>query len=940
MTMHRLLARQFRKYLGEVEWAEQPALRQLFEAIAMSYNEYEAEIKLLQRATNLIDQEYYDMTRNLLAEKELRDQSVNTLLQAIAAIDESGSFHADLDSQNLLVIAEYLRTQIDRRKEAEENIIERERRFQSVVSNMPGLTYRCELRDGVWTFSFMNDEVKNLCGLEADDFLSQPIECWTEILHDEDQELYRNLWLQEPYDGARRRMEYRVRQADDSVIWVEERRHIVRDDTHRMVCVDGFIMDITERKKLDLELLSAKEAAESASRAKSEFLANMSHEIRTPLNGVIGFADILTKTRLDETQMKYMHTIHLSANNLLSIINNILDFSKIEARRVEIVNERCDILDLCANVMDVVSFQVQQKQLALHLHIAPDVPRFVWLDEHHIRQVLINLLGNATKFTEKGEIALGLSFTEAGGELPATLNFLVRDTGIGIDERNRKKIFGAFAQEDSSTTKRYGGTGLGLAISNRLLHLMGCSLDVQSELRKGSSFAFALPIEHFERAEETLQSSFVDRRVLILDSNKAERTVLQSALTISSIECHIAESSAEALQLLLENFDFDAIVINYESTNDDAQKTISRIRTKLHLNDEQLPVIISYKVGDESAVTSLCKEFGIRHRLTQPLSASDLMNMLQVLWSSNTELPQRAINSTERMHVHKHAQSSPLLNGRSADQQGTSYSSAAAQPSSAHPALSILIAEDQPVNMMLMTTILGELLPDAEVVETTNGVDAVAHFMRRRPSLVFMDIQMPDLNGYETTRVMRSYEQESHVPIIALTASAVSGEREKCLQAGMDDYLTKPVVRENIARMLSKYLGVPKATGVTKELVHRAVDQRVHFDRKDFYRRMGKHASQMLVKTIPIINSSLDADLKTLTMFFKQENLVGITSIGHKLKGGSQSMSLTGMVEICQQLQELEHFDYDHILNLIQQLELEVQSVKHSLELELNALSL
>ncbi len=936
MEMHKLLNRQIKKYLADIDWKSEPKLRAFLEAVSLSYREFDTETTLLQRATILIDQEYFDMTRNLLAEKELRDQSIHTLLSAIASLDESETINTDLDTKNLLVIAEYLREQVDLRKEAEASIRESQQQFQSVISNMPGITYRCVRTDNQWCFAFINEEVQNISGYALSEFLHQPATKWRQLIVEEDREPYCDQWKADLCKCVQEQSEYRLRRADGQIIWVEERRHAVLDDDNNIIGLDGFIMDITERKKVDLELIAVKEAAELASIAKSEFLANMSHEIRTPLNGVIGFADILTKTRLDDVQMKYMHTIHQSANNLLSIINNILDFSKIEANKIELNSERIDLLELCTHVVDVVSFQVQQKKLELLLNISPSVPRYIWADELRVRQVLINLLGNATKFTEEGEIELRLDFCAEQTQNAASVRFSVRDTGIGIDTVNQERIFEAFSQEDSSTTKRYGGTGLGLAISSRLLTLMGSKLNLVSQPRIGSEFSFELPIPMYEMSEEQLLDHGKQRSVLILDDNARQRTILQSALALQHIGAHAASTAMHAMQMLLENHEYDAIIVDNDIPAGDALETIRRIRKKLKLTEDDLPVIVLYNPIDEGIVQDFCTELGIRHRLPKPLHTAQLLDVFRDLWKAEVSIATSLEDDLQLDDEHVSPNQDTLQSTIESHPVSTKPIEPSANSSTVltYSSLRILIAEDQPVNMFLLTTIIKDLLPEAEIIESTNGIDAVAMFIRRKPDLVFMDIQMPDLNGYETTRVMRSGEKDTRVPIIALTASAISGEREKCLSAGMDDYITKPVVRDTIGLALSKWLGVPESTRISKELVRSGFSTKPHFDRKDFYRRMGKHAPQMLAKTIPIINNSLDADLKNLFLFYKQENLDGITSIGHKLKGGAQSMSLLGMVDICHLLQHLKSFDGPLILDLIQKLDVEIAAVKQALQEE------
>ena len=406
-----------------------------------------------------------------------------------------------------------------------------------------------------------------------------------------------------------------------------------------------FTQDITAAVLHREEIKIAQSLAEQASVAKSEFLANMSHEIRTPLNGVIGFADLLLRTNLDSTQTQYLSIITQSANILLSLLNDILDYSKLEVNKLVLEIEKCNVHELCEQAINIIAYQVKSKGLSMELAISPEIPPFIFTDSIRLKQILINLLSNAAKFTEKGTVSLKIE-KRSGDASKMDLRFSVQDTGIGIKPENQSKIFEAFSQEDVSTTKKYGGTGLGLAICNKILSLMGSNIQLESKAGEGSCFYFDVCLE--------------------VENEVQENTIVQA----------IQE-------------------INLKKNN-----------------------VIA------------------------------------------------------------------------------------------------LLAEDNPVNMLLIKTIVKKICPTAQILQAKNGLEAIKHCESNWPDIIFMDIQMPEMNGYNATVEIRKMQQEhskKHVPIIALTAGSLRSERDKCLKIGMDDFVLKPVIQSTIARAISRWLDdVPK----------------------------------------------------------------------------------------------------------------------------------
>jgi PAS domain S-box-containing protein len=533
------------------------------------------------------------------------------------------------------------------------------------------------------------------------------------------------------------------------------------------------IHDVTGMELHRLELRQARHLAEQASVAKSEFLANMSHEIRTPLNGVIGFTDLMLKTDMNNTQKQYLGIVNQSANTLLSIVNDILDFSKIEAGKLELDIDRYDIYEIAAQTADIISFQVQSKGLEMLLDIPSCLPRFVWVDDIRLKQVLINLLSNAAKFTESGEIELKIEILkfEPQDRCSITCRFIVRDTGIGIRQDKKAKIFEAFLQEDSSTTKKYGGTGLGLTISNQLLSLMNSSLQLESEHGVGSTLFFDLKMKCEQGDAFAPQSIATIRNVLIVDDNEKNCRLLRRMLGQIGVKSDQAGNGWKALDVLAQGTIFDAVLMDYHMPGIDGLETTRKIRETF--SSGKLPVILMNNSADDAIVLKARQELGINSRLLKPVRQVDLSRLLANLTGKEISLP-----SATRL----------------------------AQPQLTTRKISVLVAEDHLINMILAKTVIKKIAIHATILEATNGKEALELCENQLPDLIFMDIQMPLMNGYVATSLIRKLPGAGKVPIIALTAGNLIGEKEKCIAAGMDDFISKPFVQDAMWQVFERFL--------------------------------------------------------------------------------------------------------------------------------------
>lgn len=532
---------------------------------------------------------------------------------------------------------------------------------------------------------------------------------------------------------------------------------------------------LLQRSKLEMDLKLEMEKALKANKAKSEFLANMSHELRTPLNGVIGFSELLMQTDQTKVQNQYSSAINTSAKTLLNVINDILDFSKIEANKLDLEIVKTDIIELLEHAIDIVKHNAEKKGLELLLNIPVNLPRFAFVDPVRVSQILINLLSNAIKFTISGEIELKVIF-ESSDDENGNYSFFVRDTGIGINDNEKLKLFRAFSQADTSTTRRFGGTGLGLIISDKLARKMGDKIKFESKVGEGSTFYFT--INALYESNSKVFSEKIDniKRALVIDDNLNSRIYIQCLLSNWGIETITCESASEAVFILQVSSHYDLIIVDNQIHNSNGLESIRLICRKLNISVDSQNFLLLHASTDDFIFYEECEQTGIKYLIEKPLRYDEVFNYLLNIDINHTYKKNEEIITEKPNH----------MNGN----------------------FKILIADDDVFNMMLAKAMISNIISNVDITEAVNGKMALEKVLTNDFDLVFMDVQMPEMDGNEATKAIREAESVTgkHTIIIGLTAGALEAEREKCLSSGMDVFLTKPIdtlkLKETVNRIL------------------------------------------------------------------------------------------------------------------------------------------
>ncbi len=658
-----------------------------------------------------------------------------------------------------------LASELSERQQIEKTLQESEQLYRLLSENLNDLI--C-LHEPNGKLTYVSSSSWEILGYTADELRGKsPLK----LFHPEDRDIFRSpAYMFTVEHKADFSFEVRIQHKDGHYLWVEVRIRPFATTPH--IVWQSITRDISERKAREAALKKAKEEAEVATQVKSEFLANMSHEIRTPMNAIVGLTELLLDTPLTAEQKDFLQTVRMSSDSLLSIINNILDFSKIEAGRLELEKVPFNLRECVEEALDLSVAAAGEKRLELACFIGEQVPEIVTGDATRLRQVLVNLLSNAVKFTAQGEVILSVTLLETVDGL-STLRFAVVDTGIGIPGERMDRLFQSFSQVDSSTTRQFGGTGLGLAISKRLVEAMNGRMQVESEPQRGSTFSFTIVVPAQEAVDETAvpPAPLQGKRVLVVDDNDVNRLILKHYLFHWQAESYLVASAEEALNLLAQGHEFDLGILDMQMPHMDGVMLAQAVRELVR--ERPFPLIL---------LTSIGQPVGPAHQalfdlqINKPVKQKNLQYALEQVLSLNRQ-EEGALKTAVIPYL---------------------------KLERPFPHLRILLAEDNTVNQKVALRMLERLGYIACVANT--GHEVIATLEQQPIDIILMDVQMPEMDGLSATQLIRQNAAIQRQPyIIALTANALKGDRERFLAAGMNDYLSKPVRLEELSAAINRY---------------------------------------------------------------------------------------------------------------------------------------
>jgi PAS domain S-box-containing protein len=740
-----------------------------------------------------------------------------------------------------------------------------------------------DTKELVWS-----DELWRIFGLEP-----QPegmdLEAYLDLVHPDDKLNVANIIKAGMEAKSDFSYDYRLIRPDGEVVTVQANRQIICSEAGVPIQMVGSDQDITAQRKMESELKLARDVALESSRIKSEFLANMSHEIRTPMNGIIGMTELTLDTELDHEQRENLKMVKESADSLLSIINDILDFSKIEAGKLDLEMLDFDLSEALKNTLMPLAIRADQKGLELTFDVPPDVATLVSGDPNRLRQIVVNLVGNAIKFTEHGEVAVAVSEIERTVD-KVCLHFRIRDTGIGIPPEKQALIFDSFSQADGSTTRKYGGTGLGLAITTQLVGLMGGRIWLESSGLKGEGSVFNFTVNLKINSGALLRSKPVNDlrnlHVLVVDDNATNRTILERTLHYWGMRTVVVEGGEAALvamrQAVESHRSFDLVLLDAHMPDTDGFMVVQRIRQTPGLTGAAIMMLSS---ADHTTQLAACRELGLDSYLVKPIGRSDLLTEIRRI------LGQRPV--TRPTIVRRPASTTTIVG----------------------PSLRILLTEDNQINQHLAIRLLQKR--GHEVTLAHNGLEAVELSTTSQFDLILMDIQMPVMNGYEATKLIRAHEEQTgnRVPIVAMTAYAMKGDSEKCLEVGMDGYVSKPIQAADMFETIER---LTKGNLRNEEMSNEnsVFDLEALLERTDGDHDLARDLAAIFITDCPLL-------LRRIEKALKAEELEGLQQAAHTMKGAVSYFTSGVALEASDRLQNIttleQSSEANEALKLLQQ---------------------
>jgi len=851
-----------------------------------SYSKFEEEINNKFKNIHSLAEDLKKSNELLYSESKKQKYLFFTLKEIAKQLQKITSHKLEnIDNLNLEQLLDFILVVSEESNKIKESIYISENKFRTFAESLKEIIYQTDEK-GRWTY--LNPTWTEITGYSVEESLNKYYKSF--IYHEDVAVNDKNFELLIKHEVDYCRFQIRLKAKGGKLKWVDMFTRLMYNEENKILGLYGMISDVSERKSAESELIKTKESAEEATKAKSEFLAVMSHEIRTPMNGVLGMTGLLLETSLTPEQREYVETIRVSGDTLLTLINDILDFSKIESGKMELEENPFEVKECIEDAFELLTAEAVKKRLDLLHLIETEVPDFIIGDVTRLRQVLVNLVNNAIKFTEKGEVFVNVKKIKQDNNI-VELQFSVKDTGIGIPKEKYKKIFKSFSQVDSSTTRKFGGTGLGLAICKRLVELMGGSIWLESEEGMGSTFHFTIKtrVSNVNPPKIFLKSSLPalkNKRVLIVDDNDTNLQIITLQCKNWGMIPRATANGKEALSWVKNNDPFDIAILDMLMPEMDGitlSKELRKMRTK-----DDLPIIMLTSAGSFDVEKELADKL-FSAFVSKPIKQSQLYNIIL-----NVTLK----DSLEDIEEVK----KKVLDRNMSDKIP----------------MRILVAEDNIINQKLILKILAQLGYKADVVG--NGLEVIETLKRQRYDMIFMDIQMPEMDGLEATKnINQNWHNEDRPTIVAMTANVMHGDKEKCINAGMDDYISKPVLIEEVQKIIIKWAEFAK----TKKTVSRQnIKTSLMLDSDIIYGLKELDDSDHFKEIVNLYLDIAPVLITEIKRSYSEKDFESLKRAAFNLKRASLNLGANRLAEVCVKVESIDGKPEDEIIaKLVERLE-------------------